>query len=72
MKFAIFIPSELVRFVCGPEAGGAWTVIGTGSQLVSVTLGESVETARIHENNLPYFRNDNNCHLSTASRKQTL
>jgi len=39
MTFTIFIPSGLVRLVCGPEAGGAWTVIGTGSQLVSVTLG---------------------------------
>jgi hypothetical protein len=42
MTFAIFIPSELVRFVCRPEAGDTWTVIGTGSQLVSVTFGESV------------------------------
>lgn len=33
---------------------------------------ECFETARIHDNNLPYVRNDNNCHLSTASRKQAL
>ena len=41
MTFTILIPSGLVRLVCGPEAGGAWTAIGTGGQLVSVTLGES-------------------------------
>jgi len=72
MTFTIFIPSGLVRLVCGPEAGGTWTVIRTGSQSVSVTLGESFETARIHGNKLPYVRTDNNCHLSAASRKQTL
>lgn len=42
MTFTIFIPSELIRFDCGPESGGAWTVIGTGSHLVSVTLGENL------------------------------
>jgi hypothetical protein len=42
MTFTIFIPFGLVRFVCGPGAGGTWTAIRTGSQLVSVTLGESL------------------------------
>lgn len=42
MKLTIFTLSGRVRFVCGPEAGGAWTVIRTRSQLVSVTLGESL------------------------------
>jgi hypothetical protein len=41
MAFTIFIPSGLVRLVCGSEAGTASTVIRTGSQLASVTLGES-------------------------------
>jgi hypothetical protein len=72
MTFTTFIPPGLVQLVCGPEAGGAWAVIRTGSQLASVTLGESFETARVHGNKLLYVRTDNTCHLSTASRKQTL
>jgi hypothetical protein len=48
MKFTIFIPSGLVRLECGSEAGGASTVIRTGIQLASVTLGEFFETARTH------------------------
>jgi len=56
------------------EAGGAWTVIRTGSQLASVMLGERFlkPLAHIHGNKLPYVRTDNICHLSIASRKQTL